>query len=82
MHRSRLLVLASSIALGALGFAASYWFAPPLGADHSCPTGSPPSACHYPGGQTSWSVWLTLVGLAAGLCVGLIARGLLRRRAR
>jgi hypothetical protein len=82
MRHPATLPMVISAAVGAIGLAISYVVAPPVGADHSCPAGSRPADCHYPGDQTNWSIWWTVGGVIVGICIGLLASGHVRHRPR
>jgi hypothetical protein len=80
MRQPATLPVAISMAVGAIGLAISYIVSPPPGADHHCPSGTRPSQCHYPPDQTSWSIGWTAGGVLVGICIGLLANGLVRHR--
>lgn len=82
MRQPRTVLAAIAVAGGAVGLLASQLLSPPPGADHHCPGGSKPAACHYPPDQTTWSIWWTLICLVVATLIGLAITAPARHRLR
>jgi hypothetical protein len=78
--RTVAVLYAIPVATAALGYAISTIVGAPSGADHSCPSSAPISACRYPPNTARWALEWTAGGLLVGVALTAIAWAILRRR--
>jgi hypothetical protein len=70
--RSPWFVIGLAMVSGVLGVIVAMAVGAPIGPDHSCPSGSSASACHYPPDARAWLLSWGAGGVAIGLALGLL----------